>query len=177
MAQQHRKQSLATALRYVRSVIKRAAQADFTTKPEDVALSTVYAAVTTMCSFLQELSQDESICDCADRSWHGEGHDTQCRVERIAYLLGEIGTLPPIGYYVVFVDGDVDPYLRGPFQNEDERDRAARKLRAQDRQDLKSGIYRLDCTPAPKIYAYSGGFFEDEDHGDTTDARNAGSRC
>lgn len=170
MARQRRKQSLATALRHVRSIIRRAEQADFTTTPEDVALSTVYAAVTTIYSFLQELSEDESICDCAGRSWHGKGHDTQCHVERIAYLLSEIGPLPPTGYYVVFVDGDVDPYLHGPFQNEEERDRAARKLRAEDRQDLKSGIYRLDCTPAPKISAYSGAFFEDENHGDTTDA-------
>lgn len=162
MAQQRRKQSLATALRHVRSIIRRAEQTDFTTKPEDVALRTVYAAVTTMYDFLRALSQDEAICDCADRSWHGEGHDTECVVESIAYLLSEIGPLPLTGYYVVFVDGDVDPYLHGPFQNEEERDQAARKLRAEDRQDLKSGIFRLDCTPAPKIYAYSGAFFEDE---------------
>ena len=168
MAQQPRKQSLATALRYVRSVIKRAEQTDFTTKPEDVALSTVYAAVTTMHSFLQELEQDESICDCADRSWHGEGHDTQCLVERIAYLLRELGPVAPAAYYVVFVDGDVEPYLHGPFRNEEERDQAARKLRAQDREDLKSGIYRLDCTPTPKIDAYSGAFFEDQDNAGTT---------
>jgi hypothetical protein len=161
MAQQRRKQSLGTALRHVRSVIKRAEQLDFTTKPEDVALNTVYAAVTKMYGFLQSLSQDESICDCWDRGWHGKGHDTECSIEQIGYILSQIGTLPPIGYYVVFIDGDVEPYLHGPFNTEKARDKAARKLRAEDRQDPKSGIYRLDCTPALRVEAYSGAFFED----------------
>lgn len=162
MTQQRRKQSLATALRHVRAVIGRAEGLDFTTSAEDLALRTVYSAIEPMQGFLKELAQDKSICDCADRSWHGEGHDTQCNVERIAYLLTEIGQAPVTQYYVLFVDGDVDPYLHGPFQNEGDRDRAAHKLRAADSRDPKSGIYRLECTPAPKVDAYSGAFFEDD---------------
>lgn len=174
MAQQRRKQSLATALRYVRAVIRRAEGLDFTTRAEDVALRTMYSAITTMYGFLQELAQDESICDCADRSWHGKGHDTQCNVERIAYLLTEIGRAPVTQYYVFFVDGDVEPYLHGPFSTEEARDKKARQLRREDRQDLASGIYRLDCAPAPKIDAYSSAFFEDKDDGNTSDSGTAG---
>lgn len=169
MAPLHRrKQSLNTALRHVRGLIKKSAETDFTTKSEDVALSTLYAAVTTMHSFLQDLSRDESICDCAERGWQGEGHDSECNVERIAYLLREIGSVPARTYYVVFVEGDVDPYLHGPFSSEEARDKKARQLRREDRQDLKSGIYRLDCTPVPKLDAYSGAFFEDESDGNAT---------
>ena len=161
---------MATALRHVRAVIGRAEGLDFTSRAEDVALRTVYTAITAMYGFLQELAQDKSICDCADRSWHGKGHDTQCNVERIAYLLAEIGRAPVNQYYVLFVEGDVEPYLHGPYQTENERDQAAHKLRAADRDALKSGIYRLDCTPAPKVDAYSGAFFEDDDNADKADA-------
>jgi hypothetical protein len=173
VAPHHRKQSLNTALRHVRALIRKAQETDFTTKSEDVALGTLYAAVTTMYGFLQELSGDESICDCADRSWHGEGHDSQCNLSRIAFLLSEIGSLPSRSYYVVFVEGDVEPTLHGPFSSEEARDEAARKLRKADRLDPKSGIYRLDCTPAPKIDSYSGAFFEDEQYGNTTNGGNA----
>jgi hypothetical protein len=150
MAPLHRrKQSLNTALRNVRGLIKKSAETDFTTKSEDVAVSTLYAAVTTMHGFLQELSRHKSICDCADRSWHGEGHDTECNVERIAYLLGEIGSIPARSYYVVFIEGDVEPNLHGPFSTEETRDKKARQLRRDDRDDLKSARQRRRLTRTP----------------------------
>ena len=170
----HRKQSLATSLRHVRAVMRKAEREDFTTRSEDRALQALYTAVIVMNSFLQELSQEDSICDCADRSWRGQGHDTQCNVERIAYLLSQIEKVSPTGYYVLFVDGDVEPFLYGPYSTEEERDEAASKIRAEDRHELKSAIYRLDCRPAPRIDTYSAAFFEDEEDANETHAGTAG---
>ena len=69
------------------------------------------------------------------------------------------------GIYLVFVEGDVDPRLVGPFANGDERDKKARQLRRERGRD--HGIYMLEVDPTsgvPSIDAYSGGFFmEDED--------------
>ena len=71
---------------------------------------------------------------------------------------------PRMGIYLVFVEGDIEPRLVGPFADGDERDRKARELRREHGRD--HGIYMLDVDPrsgAPSIDAYCGGFFMEED--------------
>jgi len=69
------------------------------------------------------------------------------------------------GIYLVFVEGDIEPRIVGPFANGDERDRKAKELRREHGRD--HGIFMLDVEPstgAPSIDAYCGGFFmEDEE--------------
>lgn len=86
-----RKQSLATALRLMRSVITKAERLDFTTHREDRALNTVFAAVSALYNCLQDLGKTESFCDCAERSWYGPGHDSQCNLTQIQHVLEEVG--------------------------------------------------------------------------------------
>ena len=52
-----------------------------------------------MYGFLQDMARDSSICNCEDRSWYGEGHDTQCNVSMILNLLNEFGQLNASDYY------------------------------------------------------------------------------
>lgn len=150
----------------------------------------MYRAASTMYAFWQEMSREESMCDCADRSWYGDGHDSQCNVTLINNMLDEIGTVEPErqpaaeqwgkpqqakSYFVLFVESDVEPHLHGPFPTAEERDQVAKNLRALDRSDPKSGIYRLDCT-APEIDSYSGAFFEEGENTDTTEICTPGAR-
>jgi len=69
------------------------------------------------------------------------------------------------GIYLVFVEGDIEPRIVGPFADGDERDRKARELRREHGRD--HGIFMLDVEPSsgvPSIDAYCGGFFmEDEE--------------
>jgi len=71
---------------------------------------------------------------------------------------------PETGIYLVFVEGDIEPRIVGPFADGDERDKKARELRREHGRD--HGIFMLDVEPmsgAPSIDAYCGGFFmEDE---------------
>jgi hypothetical protein len=72
---------------------------------------------------------------------------------------------PETGIYLVFVEGDIDPRIVGPFADGDERDKKARELRREHGRD--HGIFMLDVEPmsrVPSIDAYCGGFFmEDEE--------------
>jgi hypothetical protein len=72
---------------------------------------------------------------------------------------------PETGIYLVFVEGDIEPRIVGPFADGDERDKKARELRREHGQD--HGIFMLDVEPGngvPSIDAYCGGFFmEDEE--------------
>jgi hypothetical protein len=61
-------------------------------------------------------------------------------------------------FYAVHVYGDVEPNLHGPYQTEDERDQAARRLRKEN--DPMDGIYWLNAGSNMAMGAYSGGFFE-----------------
>ena len=69
------------------------------------------------------------------------------------------------GIYLVFVEGDIEPRIVGPFADGDKRDRKARELRREHGRD--HGIFMLDVEPSsrvPSIDAYCGGFFmEDEE--------------
>ena len=66
-------------------------------------------------------------------------------------------------YYVLFVWGDVEPALHGPFETAEARDAKALELRREDSDE--SGIYTLevdDCY-APSVGTYSGAFFDTVD--------------
>jgi hypothetical protein len=169
MKTQIKSQSLSTALRHVRAIIRKAEQTDFTSAPEDVALQTLCDAAMTMYSFLRAMSRTEAICDCVRKGWQGEGHHSACNVTSILRLLSDLGKFGSDKYYVLYIEGDVDPYLHGPFKTEDERDSVAKRLRAADRDDIKSGIYPLDCSPGPHIGTYSAAFFKETEDADAID--------
>ncbi len=62
--------------------------------------------------------------------------------------------------YLIHVWGDVSPGLHGPYEDEDARDDAARRLHAEDegcliRLDLEDGV--------PVLYGFGDGDFEDEE--------------
>jgi hypothetical protein len=68
--------------------------------------------------------------------------------------------------YLIFVWGDVEPEIIGPFRSDAARDRRALELRKEEGDD--HGIYILDVPKrgAPDVNAYSGAFFMDaEDEG------------
>jgi len=71
-----------------------------------------------------------------------------------------------IKLYLLIVEGDVVPGLHGPFNTEEERDDYARDWR--ERFGDHDGIYPMSTSSEdpPKIGAYSGGFFEDEEDTD-----------
>jgi hypothetical protein len=65
-------------------------------------------------------------------------------------------------FYLIFVWGDVEPELMGPFSSPDARDDEARILREQEGDE--HGIFTLtidDDKPHPEIGTYSGGFFDE----------------
>jgi len=63
-------------------------------------------------------------------------------------------------YWLIFVWGDLEPGLCGPYGTELERDNDAKLLRK--REGDKHGYYPLDVTDGiPKVDSYSGAFFEE----------------
>lgn len=63
-------------------------------------------------------------------------------------------------YYVLQIEGDVEPVLHGPYATEEERAAAARNVRRKcERDNVPDGIYWLTCTGAIEVGAYTGGFF------------------
>lgn len=66
-------------------------------------------------------------------------------------------------YYVLFVWGDVEPSLIGPFPSWQKRDTHAKALKEEHGDE--HGIYALNVSTKgnPRVDAYSGGFFRDED--------------
>jgi hypothetical protein len=79
--------------------------------------------------------------------------------------------------YILEIEGDIEPELRGPYKTQDTRDRAAKRLRTKDRQQ-ENGIFALDLMSNGKIrvWAYSGRFLDgtfearDEDQAEEIDA-------
>ena len=63
--------------------------------------------------------------------------------------------------YVLEIEGDIEPKLRGSYKSPDTRDRAARRLREKDG-EKENGIFALDLMNNGKIrvWAYSAGFLE-----------------
>jgi hypothetical protein len=73
-----------------------------------------------------------------------------------------------VAAYVLEIEGDIEPKLRGPYKNSDTRDRAARRLRAKD-EECENGIFAVDLMKNGKVrvWAYSAGFL-----GGTSEARD-----
>jgi len=69
-----------------------------------------------------------------------------------------------VAFYVVFIFGDVDPMVYGPFATAEERDQKARELRGTHGRD-EGGIYWLDkhTNGAVEFRAYTGDIFADID--------------
>jgi hypothetical protein len=63
--------------------------------------------------------------------------------------------------YVLEIEGDIEPMLRGPYISPDSRDSAARRLRAKDKQ-YENGIFALDLMKNGKVrvWSYSAGFLD-----------------
>jgi hypothetical protein len=82
-----------------------------------------------------------------------------------------------VAAYVLEIEGDIEPKLRGPYKSPDTRDRAARRLREKDG-EKENGIFALDLMNNGKIrvWAYSAGFLDgtsearDEDQTEEIDA-------
>lgn len=64
--------------------------------------------------------------------------------------------------YLIYVWGDVDPELLGPYPSDRARDKAALLLDKEEG-DERGGIYMLDVYDggAATVGSYCGGFFED----------------
>lgn len=67
-------------------------------------------------------------------------------------------------YYLVPVVDGIEPELRGPYATEEERDAAAKRIRAEEQsgEDNDDCLFRLDIDEKgePTIDTYSGGFFD-----------------
>lgn len=65
-------------------------------------------------------------------------------------------------HYTVFVFGDVEPEVHGPFASPDERDAKSLEIRREQGID-GGGIYWADVSPSGEleIGAYTGGFLDD----------------
>ena len=63
--------------------------------------------------------------------------------------------------YLIFVWGDVEPSLKGPFVTNGERNRKAKELRRKEGKE--HGIFTLDINKncKPSVGGYSGAFFND----------------
>ena len=63
--------------------------------------------------------------------------------------------------YVLFIWGDVEPKLFGPFESQDERDNKAKELR--EKEGDEHGIFMLEVSKdgKPEVDCYSGAFFDE----------------
>jgi hypothetical protein len=65
-------------------------------------------------------------------------------------------------YYLIEVEGGVEPIVRGPYHTKHERDNAAKQIRLEQRED--DGLFWADIDEAGTLAAgaYRAGFFWDE---------------
>lgn len=65
--------------------------------------------------------------------------------------------------YLLFVWGDIEPELKGPFSSVTKRNKAARQFRKKEGRE--HGIFMLGIEPSgkPWVGGYSGAFFGDEE--------------
>lgn len=78
------------------------------------------------------------------------------RLGRHESLLTEAAPVPsesPAGRYLLVVWGDVDPFLKGPYETDAERVRVAREMRASSDED---GLFRLDVRGSVSVDAFLG---------------------
>jgi len=64
-------------------------------------------------------------------------------------------------FYVLFVEGDIEPSLIGPFRNPEDRDNEAIRLKREHGDEHGIFMLDIDTIGRPSVDAYSGGFFED----------------
>jgi hypothetical protein len=73
-------------------------------------------------------------------------------------------------YYTLFILGDVEPHLYGPFETPEKRDQKAIDIRKKEGAD-DGGLYKLnlDESASLAVYPYTGGFLDgdDEEDGET----------
>jgi hypothetical protein len=62
-------------------------------------------------------------------------------------------------YYLLEVEGGVEPIVRGPYRTKTERDRAAKRIRQSQEED--DGLFwaNIDETAVLTMGAYTAGFF------------------
>jgi hypothetical protein len=72
-------------------------------------------------------------------------------------------------YYLLEVEGGVEPVVRGPYATEDQRDNAAKKIRRTQEED--DGLFwaEIDETGALVAGSYTAGFFWEESGETVTD--------
>lgn len=63
--------------------------------------------------------------------------------------------------YLIFVWGDVEPQLKGPFKSRNERNNFAKKLRKKEGDEHSYFPLDINKDCKPEVWAYSGAFFED----------------
>ena len=65
--------------------------------------------------------------------------------------------------YLLIMHGDIEPEVIGPYDTEDQRDKAALAYRAEHGRD--DGVFMLttDAAGVPAVDAYCGGFFAEVD--------------
>lgn len=69
-----------------------------------------------------------------------------------------------MNYYVLFIEGDVTPYLHGPYSTDKERNDKARELKR--KRGDEHGIFPMSVNhETEEVYVgwYNGGFFAGED--------------
>ncbi len=69
----------------------------------------------------------------------------------------EVNEVPKMKYYVLFVWNDIEPELIGPFDTEEERNRAA--LEKREAEGDSHGYFMLNSPARVEISPYGGGFF------------------
>jgi hypothetical protein len=62
-------------------------------------------------------------------------------------------------YYLLVIEGGVEPFLRGPYQTEDERDNAAKQVRRSCDEDDGLFYADIDETALLNVSAYTAAFF------------------
>ena len=65
-------------------------------------------------------------------------------------------------FYLIEVEGGVEPFAQGPFETEDERDEIAKEIHA--RQEDNDGLFwaNVDENGVLTVSSYMAGFFLDE---------------
>ena len=62
-------------------------------------------------------------------------------------------------YYLIGVQGGVDPFVQGPYQTEDERDEAATQIREAQEEDDSLFWAVIDEASGLSVGPYKAGFF------------------
>lgn len=58
--------------------------------------------------------------------------------------------------FILHVIGDVEPHVRGPYADDNERLKAAREVRHFEPGMQHDGLFRIDCETKPIIASFSG---------------------